>query len=175
MKTKLTEAQKQANKEAKKAKKTAIKEAEKIQAEQNQPEIKDITITIEWKKSRMWGNNPHATASINYKDKTAGAFRTGFYRSPEGRYTCSGCGYDKESTVIAQIFNEFLKYKLYKPLKPHHDKNNIPYGIYIGHNKYYGGGIGVNCYYHISEAIGGKFECVASGKTFDVYKYTDNE
>jgi hypothetical protein len=31
--------------------------------------------------------------------------------------------------------------------------------------------IGTSCYYNVSEFIGGKFKCVASGKTFDVFEY----
>ena len=53
--------------------------------------------------------------------------------------------------------------------------DNLPYGIYLGQWRHFAGGIGTNCYYKISEAIGGKFEHLASGKTFDGYKYTDNE
>lgn len=35
------------------------------------------------------------------------------------------------------------------------------------------GGIGASCYDKISEYIGGTWEHVASGKSFDCYKYTD--
>jgi hypothetical protein len=55
------------------------------------------------------------------------------------------------------------------------DKGSAPYGIhlYSDNRPHFGGGIGTNCYYRICEYIGGKFEHIASGKTFDVYKYTD--
>ena len=106
-------------------------------------------------------------------------------RNKDG-YTCSGCGYDKESTVIAQIFNEFLKYKLYdETLRSkwmaknnfYKDEDSKPYGVHLPgeYTPYYDGGIGTNCYYRIAEYIGGVFEHVASGKMFDVYRYTDNE
>lgn len=39
----------------------------------------------------------------------------------------------------------------------------------------YNGGVGTSCYYKIAEFIGGKFENIANGKTFGVFKYTDNE
>ena len=186
MKTRLTEEQKIANREAKKAENAAKKETARIETEKNQLEVKEITITIEWKHSRTWGNCPRATAAITYKDKTAGEYGTGFYRTDEGKYYASGCGYDKESTVIAEIFNDFLKYKLWQKTPEQlkraeydykwKEENRAPYGIYSGENyRHFDGGIGVNCYKHISEYIGGKFENVASGKTFDVYKYTDNE
>jgi hypothetical protein len=53
---------------------------------------------------------------------------------------------------------------------------HLPYGIYLSRNGYtgYSGGIGVSCYYSISELIGGKFEKLASGKSFDAYKLTLN-
>ena len=110
----------------------------------------------------MWGYNPHATARVYFKG--------GGYEYREG-YTATGCGYDKESTVIAQIFNDFLKYKLYK--KYIEEK---PYGITIGRNdkyaeRYYDGGVGISCYYKISEYIGGQFINRASGKTYDSYEY----
>lgn len=174
-KQKLTPEQRSANIEARRAARAAAKEAARIEAEKNQKPVKQIKITIEWKKSRTWGSNPHLEARIEHWD---GSFS---YATA----TASGCGYDKESTVIADVFNQFLKYKLHKlpvenvanwgpgnPAKEPH----LPYGIhnYNGHWSY-GGGIGTNCYYAICEAIGGKFENVASGKTFDAYLYTDNQ
>jgi len=179
---KLSEEQKQANKLARKEQKEKIKEITRIQAEKSQPEIKEMTITIEWVKSRTWGSNPHAHAEITYKDNTAGKWKNGFFRTSND-YTCSGCGYDKESTVIAQIFNEFLKYKLWqlgsekiKGGNGSGDTGLAPYDIhlYTENHPHYGGGIGTNCYYRIAEYIGGKFEHISSGKMFDVYKYTDN-
>jgi hypothetical protein len=142
----------------------------RIEAEKKQPEVKNLTITIEWRKSRTWGSNPHATAEVNFKDKTAGGYGTGFYR--KDGYYASGCGYDKESTVIAEIFNDFLKYKLHRV--PEEAKKSFPYGAYVDRDYLcYNGGVGTSCYYRISEAIGGIFEHIASGKTFDVFKYTD--
>lgn len=35
------------------------------------------------------------------------------------------------------------------------------------------GGVGTSCYYDIAEFIGGKFEKISSGKTFDVFQYTN--
>jgi len=166
-KQKLTPEQRSANLEARRAARAAAKEAARIEAEKNQNPVKHIKITIEWKKSRTWGSNPHLEARIEHWD---GSFS---YATA----TASGCGYDKESTVIADIFNQFLKYKLYKPLIPvaYNQPDGLPYGIYISQWRHYSGGIGTNCYYKIAEAIGGKFEHIASGKTFDAYTYTDNQ
>ncbi len=165
----MTQEEKQARKEARKQLRKDYEEALRINGEMNQPHVKQLTVTIEWLKSRMWGSNPHAQVEVEYygHDSQYG----GRFERRNG-YTCSGCGYDKESTVIADIFNDFLKYKLYT-LSTDEQK---PYGIINTPDwKYYEGGIGTNCYYRISEYIGGKFEHIASGKMFDVYRYTDNE
>jgi hypothetical protein len=177
MKTRLTEEQKEANKIARKEAAYKAKELARMEAEKNQPEVKEINISIEWKKSRTWGNCPRATASVSFKNGT-------FERNDS--FYASGYGYDKESHVIAEIFNTYLKYKLWnlpeEKMRGGHgsgDNGPAPYGINyrtsINGEEYRGfaGGIGVNCYYRISEHIGGKFDCIASGKTFDVYKYTD--
>lgn len=168
--SRLTTEQKEANKLARKQVKETAKELARIEAEKNQKPVASITINIEWGKSRMWGWNPKCEAVIRHKD---GSYSKGFA-------TCSGCGYDKESTVIADIFNNFLKYKLYQPLTPtdrdDRDTNGqkYPYGIYLGEYRHFSGGIGTDCYYAISKAIGGTFKKVASGKSFDAYEYTDN-
>jgi hypothetical protein len=161
----LTPEQKQANKLARQEARKQAKELARIEREKNQKEVREITINIEWVKSRMWGYNPKCTATVRHKD---GSFSY-------GSATASGCGYDKESTVIAEIFNNFLKYKLYRELKQTEQdrRDGMPYGIYISQYRHFSGGIGTDCYYSISEAIGGKFEKIASGKSFDAFKYTD--
>jgi hypothetical protein len=159
-------------------------EMTRIRIEQNQRPVKELKITIEWAKSRMWGSNPHAEAHVIFhKDN-----EIGMKSLSQGGYSCSGCGYDKESTVIASIFNDFLKYKLWKKtiedskggeggkMGEYHGK--APYGIRASKHedieyRGFSGGIGTNCYYSIAEFIGGKFERIASGKTFDVYRYID--
>jgi hypothetical protein len=157
---KLTNEQKEANKLARQEARKIAKQLAKIEAEKNQNPIKEIKFSIEWKKSRTWGYNPHLEAQAIHKDGAVSYFNC----------TASGCGYDKESTVIADAFNELLKYKLYNI----ENTENKPYGIYLDNDyKAFSGGIGTDCYYKISEHIGGKFEKVASGKTFDAYKYTD--
>lgn len=168
-----------ARREARKQKRKDEKELAEIDEMRNQKPVNRITITIEWKKSRTWGSNPIAEATIGYKDGSFGRV---------GPFTCSGCGYDKESTVIARIFNTTLRYKLFTRLGV-----DSPYGMYYYngvskyesyknhdgktisyyHNPGYNGGVGTSCYYKIAEFIGGKFVHVASGNMFDVYEYTD--
>ena len=155
----MTIEEKKARAEARKEAKRAEKKRIEIEAEKNQKPVKSLTIAITWTKSRLWGMNPHAEAKVEYHDGT--------FNKQDG-FTASGCGYDKESTVIAQIFNQFLKYKLHDMAIS--EKPNKPYGMT---RLYYDGGIGTSCYRAISEFIGGKFESIASGKTFDVFKYTE--
>lgn len=173
------------NQEQKSMQKKLDKQEREIKAHKDQKPVKELIIKIEWKRSRTWGNNPHAEAEVFFHD---GSFQRGT------GYTCSGCGYDKESTVIADIFNQFLRYKLYQRRKLKSRINgegkSHPYGVYYfngttGHHSSsepwykwkpsYIGGVGTSCYYNIGEFIGGKFEHITSGKTFDVYKYTDGK
>jgi len=156
---KLTIEQKEANKVARTEARKEAKRVAKIEAERNQKPVKVIEFSIEWKKSRMWGNCPRLNAVIEYKDGTTA--RVNSY--------ASGYGYDKESTVLADVFNTALKYKIYQI--PEGEK--LPYGIRSDYYKGFSGGIGVNCYYDIAKAIGGEFKRTATGKTFDAYKYTD--
>lgn len=124
----------------------------------NAPELLEIVISIEWKKSKTWGLNPYCTAKVyaennNYKEYTNSA---------------SGCGYDKESTVIAGVLNQsysFLKI-LYKLIT---EKNDL-YGYYKHKYPSLSGGVGTSCYYPILEKCGYKMTKIASGKSFDVYK-----
>ncbi len=147
---------KEANKLARQEARKEAKRLAKIEAEKNQKPIKEITFSIEWSKSfhpTLEARAYHVDGSTSYVKARAG-----------------GWGYCKESTVIAEAFNALLKYRLYQV----ENIEALPYGIYINRNQYtgYSGGIGVNCYYAISELIGGKFEKLASGKTFDAYKFT---
>ena len=86
-----------------KTKNEILKEEKELQEIKNSKDVKEIYIDILWKKSYMWGMNPHAIATVIYKDGSI---------SRQENFTCSGCGYDKESTIIAQIFNTNLRYKL---------------------------------------------------------------
>lgn len=172
----LTEEEKKARKVARQQEREAAKELARIESEKNQKPVKRMVINIEWKKSRTWGNCPRAYAELHFHD--------GSFHRTEDSYYASGCGYDKESTVIAEIFNDFMKYKLWN-LTPEQrkggngsgDDGKAPYGIHVysDNRPHFGGGIGTNCYYAIARYIGGEFKCLASGKTFDVYEYTDNE
>lgn len=133
-------------------------------AQKEQKEVKEMVIEINWKKSSVWGMNPTASAKIIYKDGTIRNSRN---------YTCSGCGYDKESTVVANMLNEHLNYMLWNA-RNDSKHVNVPYGVRFN-DEYchsFSGGVGMSCYYNIAEFLGGKLETVINGKTTTVYKLT---
>lgn len=158
---KLTIEQKEANKLANQEQKAIAKKLAQIEADKNQKPVNYITFAIEWSKA----GHPTCTAWVHYTDGTA----------KQAEAKAGGYGYCKESTVIANIFNASLKYKLYE-LMPTIEKEYLPYGLYNFDGRYsFAGGVGTSCYYDIAKFIGGKFERVASGKTFDAFKFTFNE
>lgn len=102
--------------------KTKLKEIEKRKAAalariQNAAldSIKSLDISVEWHKSRTWGNNPRAEVRIHTQN--------GEFLSLTG--TASGCGYDKESAAIAAALNgcavfDNLIFNNYRKAKPGH-------------------------------------------------------
>lgn len=145
-----------------------LKKEEAIEiAQKKQKPVKSITVTVEWKKSPTWGNCPTASADINFVD--------GSFKRTTERYYASGCGYDKESTVVAELLNDYLKYKLWDLEGKFDDtmtRDIKPYGIRLSfdYSPYFEGGVGMSCYYSIMEFLGGKLTHVASGNKFDVYR-----
>ena len=125
------------------------KEEQKEQEEKNQKPIKEMVINVEWKKSRTWGNCPSAYATITYQDGT--------FKRIDG-YRASGCGYCKESTVMANICNDTLKYLLWNVNKD--DRQKAPYGIRFNdeYTHSFEGGVGVSCYYNIMEFLAEKWK-----------------
>lgn len=123
-----------------------------------QPEL--ITVTVEWKLSRPWGKNPHAVAR-------------GEKRRTESR--ASGCGYDKESAVIAGALNQ--NPEALRILYDHAEAGGLfPYGVgFLAGVPYFAAGCGVTCFYPIFEACGYEFNTVAHWSTFDVHEITRAE
>ena len=159
---KLTLEQKEANKIARKKAKEQAKEQQRIQSERNQKPVESITINVVWRKSRTWGYNPFLEATVRHTDGTITAIKE----------TCSGCGYDKLSTVVGQLFNEVLKYKLWE-LRDNNETKDLPYGIdicpdYCG----FGQGVGISCYPAICDKIGFIFKQTYNGKSEDGFTVT---
>ena len=140
-------------------------EIEKINSIENAKDFESCTITVVWKKSRMWGSNPTASLSKN-----------GNYIQGE---SIGGCGYDKESVAIAQVLNQYYPFmKLLYTKKNENeniDKNNheiFGYGSGYGLLPYFEGGVGVSCLYRICESVGLVLREVASTNTATVYEIT---
>jgi len=150
------------------AKEQAKKES-RINAIKRAGKLIEGTITVEWKKSRTWGNNPTADAQIISQDLEGNNIYQNYTSG-----SINGCGYDKESTAIARALNQsnaILKVFFDKINPDAKEREMFGYGISI----YDGiatisGGVGVSCYYGNFESVGYKFEKIATGKTFDVYK-----
>lgn len=156
--------------------KEITKQVDKINTIGSAGKLISVKIQIEWKKSRMWGNNPSAEAWCIYMDKN-GISNSHYVTSG----SIGGCGYDKKSTAVAKCLNQFNE--VLKPLyitkntalmvdpEPE-NRDLLGYGSGYGILPYIEGGVGVSCYNKIFEAIGYKFESVASGKNFDAYQIT---
>jgi hypothetical protein len=135
-------------------------------------EFIEAKISIEWKKSKMWGSNPSAECLYSYKDAECN-IRTN--RVISG--SIGGCGYDKQSTAVANCLNqinEILKL-LYTVKNDNLDKDNrdlFGYGSGYGLIPSIEGGVGVSCYPSIFAKLGYEFKTIASGKAFDVYTIT---
>lgn len=145
--------------------KKLAKISERIDVVVGSKDLQSINISVEWSKSRMWGNNAQAEVRVIYKDFTTELFK--------GSKT-SGCGYDKESTAISNAINQsnsFLKllYKAKNKNPKKHNSNLIGYGSGYGVLPHIEGGTGVSCMYKICEALKLKFTHHTNGKTFDVY------
>lgn len=130
-------------------------------------DLVSLTVSVEWKRSRMWGNNPSATADEITKNEH-------LHRDHYESGSISGYGYDKLSTAIAKAVNQsnaFLKL-LYTEKENNIELSNreiFGYGSGYGLLPYLEGGVGEGYYRSIFERIGFKWEQTASGKSFDVF------
>jgi hypothetical protein len=127
-------------------------------AKKNQPKVSEIIINISWSKA----GNPTANARVISESGVQN------YTAKAGGY-----GYCKESTVIAEIFNNCMAYKLFEL----DEQTKKPYGISFynrehGLTRYYAGGVGTSCYYDIVKFFGGVMKHSGWGKEFDSYIIT---
>ncbi len=154
---------KEEKKELRKKLKKEKQRKEQYERDLNQPPVKYIEISIEWKKSRTWGFCPRATGHVRHQNGNYSEFSA----------YASGCGYDKESTVIADILNQCLKYALF-------GKKDLPYAATLTEfgglpYAYFNGGCGMECYYPLLTALGFTLKKTAWGSSYDHYTITKNE
>ena len=72
----------------------------------------ELIVTVDWKKSYMWGSNPRAVTNYGHESERLG-----------------GSGYDKLSTVVAEVLNQHLPL-----LKLLYVRKNMRIGIQCQHN-----------------------------------------
>lgn len=128
--------------------KKAIKKIDTIK-EANE-KVQTINISINWVKSSTWGYNPHATITTDYGEMT------------EGR--ASGCGYDKESTSIAEALNKnnnilkllYIAKNKKMTLKNNNNHDILGYGSGYGVLPYFEGGVGAGSLMNIFRNLGYK-------------------
>lgn len=110
--------------------------------------ITNINININWVKSPTWGYNPHATITDNLGNITEGK--------------ASGCGYDKESTAIADALNKnndilkilYIAKNKKMTIKNTNNHDLLGYGSGYGVLPYFEGGVGVSSLMNIFKKLG---------------------
>jgi hypothetical protein len=136
---------------------TQIKEVEKAKDFSG-----EFIITLEWKKSRMWGMNPRAYTNYGFVGESIG-----------------GCGYCKTSTATAQALNSNLsilklmylkKNELLKQgLNKDEIKNKIGYGCGYSIIPRFEGGVGVSSHENILKGLGLYMRCITNTDYTNVY------
>lgn len=151
----------------------------KLDAAEAAPDVERIAIHVEWKRSRVWGYNPHAAVIINQSNRYEGS--------------AGGCGYDKRTAAIAEALDQSASVlrMLYKAKEkalragydpesakkygPESNRYCIAYGAGYGVLPYFEGGVGIESFYGVFEACGMKVtERNESGKHYDFY-YIEKE
>lgn len=156
---------------------------DKIEGIENAEDFKnDLIITLEWKKSYMWGSNPRAYTNYGFAGESIG-----------------GYGYCKTSTATAQALNSDLRilkllYKKkekeikkylskgspkidsphdntkFKPnLKGDFNRHFLGYGCGYNILPKFEGGVGVSSHERIIEGLGLNWKNVTSTDQTDVY------
>lgn len=145
--------------------KAKIAEIEAV--EKAEPFKGQLIITVEWKRSRMWGSNPKSYTNFGFESDSIG-----------------GCGYDKLSTATAEALNNhkpLLKLlwqakEKYLATHPRTKKGNsdihreiLGYGAGYGLLPRFEGGVGVGSHQRIIEKLGLQWQNVTSTNNTDVF------
>lgn len=141
------------------------KDLEMIEACETAEFPETISVIVEWKKSRVWGYNPHAEIADDKR-----------------RYfgSASGCGYDKLSAAVANCFNQSAQIKkiLYakkeKALQAGETGSNhevIGYGSGYGVLPAFESGVGMSCFVKILQEAGYKYKYSGTNKIDSYFFY----
>ncbi len=146
--------------------KRLLKDIGKLQKAEEAQNVESVSISVEWKRSSVWGYNPTATVTINTAT-----------RREQYRGGASGCGYDKLTAAVGEALNHSasIKKMLYtakeKALAENYPKldklesnrNFINYGAGYGVLPYFEGGVGMTSFYGVFEKCG--YKCTVSNET----------
>lgn len=137
------------------------------------PDLTDVSISVEWRKSSVWGYNPFATVTIHTADG---------WKQYTG--TASGCGYDKLTAAVGSALNQSLSVlkMLYTTKEdglnnppefgrfngvtfddPRTNASLIHYGAGYGALPYFEGGVGISSFFGVFEKCG--FRCISQNET----------
>ena len=152
--------------------KAHTKELAKVEAAEAAPDVHAVSIEVEWKRSRTWGYNPHASVVVNRQNRYFGS--------------ASGCGYDKrtaavgaalnQSAVIDRMMYQAKEKALAEGWRPDGRAGSnagcIHYGAGYGTLPYFEGGVGMSSFEGVFNACGLKLtHCNTSGKYYDYYYF----
>lgn len=163
--------------------KTTAEKLEKLEAAAAAPELQNVSISVEWKRSSVWGYNPTATVTI---------YAGGQWTQYTG--TASGCGYDKRSAAVGAALNKSAsiakmlytaKEKALATMEPEKieaakkgyvfgaetNRNFIHYGAGYGVLPYFEGGVGITEFYGVFRVCGYTIKNQHETKYTDYYYF----
>lgn len=154
--------------------KQTTKEFDRLLKAQEAEEVKNISISVEWKRSSYWGWNPTATATI-----------TTAHTREQYTASASGCGYDKLTAAAGEALNHSasIKKMLYTAKEKALQNNYVPfnkcesnrefinYGAGYGVLPYFEGGVGMSSFYGVFEKCGYKCKVHNETQTTDFYYF----
>lgn len=154
------------------------KKLEKVERAEKAAPPQTISISVEWKRSSVWGYNPTATVTVYSAD--------GWHQYTG---TASGCGYDKLTAAVGEALNQSAavlnmlytaKEKAYKRSKaaeraawkqygPESNRDAIHYGAGYGILPYFEGGTGWSSFAGVFVACGYKITAERGARTSDYF------
>ena len=142
---------KQIEKEKRKLEKGKQQAAEEYENIKKLIDIKHAIFEIVWSTRRLDLGSYQAKviASVSYKN--------GDFKQYETRYT-GGCGYDKQSTALAEACSELLKIVLLKHYNKIQKDEEKHYHFYAAEYGYYQHGVGLSSYFTFFKNCGYKVQ-----------------